>query len=94
MPIVYHYKLTAAEGKRGALVTALLGLAAHLRSVPQCIAVQLLQEIDNPEAFLLTEQWASVDSYENSKAQLPRDAFEAVKANLANRPQRVGLIPF
>jgi len=56
---------SVAQGKQD-----LLDLAREVRKVePNCLSIELVQDLDNPTYITMVEKWSSRDAYEGSHMQ-------------------------
>ena len=93
MAMIRHYVMTAGNDRADELKDALFALAAAVRAIPGCEAVEVLRDADRAERFVFIERWASVDAHKQGAAALPKELMGAVMAPLAGRPEAAWLTP-
>lgn len=85
--IVKHYKLRANETSGPAPREALNDLARILAPLDGVLNVDLGQDVDEPERFILIERWHSEASYTQGSQLIDESAFKAVFAQLDAHPE-------
>ena len=87
MPVVRQYVMIAAEGKEPAMREGLAGLAAKVRALDGCEAVELYQDPAKPTYFVFNERWTSVDHHQAGGRHLGKDALADILAVIAQPPE-------
>ena len=60
--IISHGTLTFPAAHLSTARTMLLGLAAQTRREPGCLLYQVSENLETPGAFIISEQWESMDA--------------------------------
>jgi quinol monooxygenase YgiN len=66
------YRIVAPAGKRGEVVAVLLGLKGPAEVSRGCVACQLYQDLEDPNALTCIQQW---DTRENLESHLRSERF-------------------
>jgi quinol monooxygenase YgiN len=93
MSLVRVYQLTAAQGRRDALLAALADLAAALANVPGSAGTETLETVESPGTFAFIERWASEEDHTNSGAVLPKALFGSIMQAIEGKPGLVAYRP-
>lgn len=86
MTTARFYIMHAADGKDGALETALRALADAVRPLPGCEGVELLRDSGNEHRFFFIEKWASIEAHKEGGKALGKEALAPVMAALEGPP--------
>jgi heme oxygenase (mycobilin-producing) len=86
MTTARFYIMHAADGKDGALETALRALVDAVRALPGCEGVELLRDSGNEHRFFFIEKWTSIEAHKDGAKALNKEAFAPVMASLDGPP--------
>ena len=64
--------LEVLPGKRGEMLAAYAKRSVAIRAEPGCLEFRTLQDIENPDRFVLVEGWADQDAF-TAHTSLPPD---------------------
>ena len=87
MTVLRHYIMKASEGRGADLRAALVALAAQVKPLAGCAAVELFADPRDADTFFFVEHWASLDAHKAAGAALGKEAFAPVMALLAGPPE-------
>jgi quinol monooxygenase YgiN len=93
MALIQTYHMAAIAGKEDELQSALVALAAAVRLQPGCENTTVYVDVANASAFLFVEEWNSREDQKQAGQALGREAFAAVMAAAAGRPNMRSLVP-
>ena len=87
MTIARHYVMVATETQAENLKTALVDLAARVKSITGCEGVALFQDTRIATRFTFIEYWTSIDAHREGGQALGKEALTPVLATLAMPPE-------
>ena len=93
MTYVRSYVMKANSDAADELRTVLAELQAVVRTLPGSLRVDLLRDLDQPEAFHFIELWESKDAHTGAGKLLPKALMDRLKPCLAAAPTSHNLEP-
>lgn len=87
MSITRINEFNAAEGKSDQLFAFLKSLIPFITSSDGCTSCQLLRQQDDPNCFVVIEQWLSEACHQASIANFPQEQMQAAMPLFGSAPQ-------
>ena len=91
--LVRQYSLQIASASTDAFFAALGDLVTALRGVEGFAGAELLRNNEDPDAYIFTERWISLNAYEDGAKQLPGTIFKSLMKALKAPPKAAFLTP-
>lgn len=87
MSITRINEFCAKDGMPDDLLKLLTSIIPVIESSAGCHSCQLLQCLDDPARFVITEIWESVEAHQTSVKSIPPDNFAEIVKMLAGTPK-------
>jgi quinol monooxygenase YgiN len=91
MTYVRYYRMTARDGQGTALRAALETLLAKVEPLAGCQGVELLNDADKADIYVLLERWTSGEAHKEGGRMLGKEAFAPIMAVLSSPPESASL---
>ncbi len=86
MSITRINQFKAAEGKETELFEFLKSLTPYITSSAGCLSYEVLQNSDEPSAFVIIEKWDAIDSHKKSVENFPQEDMLAAMPLFGDAP--------
>ena len=92
--VVSGLRLVASPDHRKQLIAALRAWSAGVSVSPGCVKVTLAQQVDDPDVFYASVEWASQSELEAFRTStVSRDLTRAIVPHIQGKPQTVRFHP-
>jgi quinol monooxygenase YgiN len=83
--------MQAAAGRSSVLESALRVVADAIRTLPGCVGVDVMRDVDREGRFILVEKWVSSDAQKAAVGSLPAEILTPVRDSFDHPPESIYL---